>query len=75
MGAQGNRESGKRFYQFEGPIGSPRAGRRARFSFLATDDQGKPIRKWHADPLTSEAIGMNAFTEQDRKSLRGMVNP
>lgn len=53
--------------QFEGSIGPKRAGRRARFSYLATDDQGKPVRRWHG--------ALPGLTAQEEKSLRGMVKP
>lgn len=49
-----------------GSIGPKHAGRRARYSFIGTDDNGRPVRKWHAS---------SALTEQEQRSLQGMVQP
>lgn len=52
--------------QFEGPIGAPRKGRRARYSFIGAD--GK--RQFHTTALAGHN-GENKFSEQERKSLLG----
>jgi len=52
--------------QFEGPIGAPHKGRRARYSFIGAD--GK--RQFHTIALAGHN-GENKFSEQERKSLLG----
>lgn len=55
--------------QFEGDIGPPRRGRRARYSFLATGENGAPVRRWHG------VLPVSMHERVPGSSLRGMVKP
>ena len=44
-----------------------KVGKRARYSYLARDDRGNVVRKWHDS--------VNGLGEQAAKSLRGMTQP
>lgn len=44
-----------------------KAGKRARYSFISSDENGKPVRKWHPE--------IRRYPEQVQLSLRGDREP
>ena len=64
---------------FEGSIGPQRRGRkirRARFSYLAKDAQGRTVRLWHREPSAAAGyVGLGALKKAEIRSLKGMTKP
>lgn len=64
---------------FEGSIGPQRKGRharKARFSYLGVDADGKPVRLWHREPsAVAGAVGLGALKKREIRSLKGMKKP